>query len=496
MSNKTLADELIRLFIHRNDIYAKFNKVTEKWVGNIQKPITPALIQQHVKGEVTIGVYIINKFSTTKFCAFDIDDHDEKDTIKCKKTSLKIAKHLHNIHGLTPIIERSGGGKGRHVFVCFEPTKLYKVRQFAKQVLEELDLKDIEILPPNDSKDGIGGFVKLPCGIHGMSKKRSKFLLPSNFTNPLVDLKYRKNTSKYLKLITQKPFVYVQEDDEDVEFILDEEETPTINEETKIIKSIDQTDNIQKRIITKLVQSKSCIQAIYKNNIQLNGNPGHLTRVNIMRDLILANLSPEDCHEYYKTQSDYSASFVKKKYNEEYIKLMNEQEIFDKREISKAIEAQDEETFYVEKKNYKPLTRCGKMKTNLKHIKEIKSVCEACDMAYIAKRKANNGDKVSFEDLFLPFFIDRWKAIQKHGIKSKRGEKCILISREDFMKYSHISKEEYSGYIFELKNLRFIQVNNKNEESFRKSKNDRTRVIKFRINEINKKMKSVKVIQR
>ena len=519
MSNEALADELIRLFVHRDDIYA-LQLDSGGYKGNIKEPITKKLIQQHLDGEITLGVYNLAEDDTVKFLAFDIDNHgvdeDDEKYIDWSKLSGRIIKYLYEEYGLTTLFERSGSTNSVHIFISLKPTNAKKVREFGRHVRKHvcnqlgINKKAIEIFPKNDEIEGdeIGNLIKLPCGWHRKAEDWSKFQLPEP-GEPLSKHKFRDEDDIVLYLpLNVKPQTLPDisdkindgddEDDEDVEFVDDEEidKKPTSTKEKP-----SSVPDIKTIVLEKLERAKACIRTIYILEIQLNGEPGHMMRVFICRDLILLGFEDKEIHEFFKTQKDYSYRYTQKKIDEERSKLKKEKRIFDKQEEAK--KSKDES--YKVVKNHKPLTKCKTMKYRAKYFKELNHTCEPCETGRIATKKAKNGEKLNYDnDIFLPFFIDKWKAIQKHGVRSKlrgggEGE-YILISRKDLIKYAGFSEETYSGDILLLKKLNFIVLIDKNNEFHRidyyPDENKTTQVIKFDIEETNKKIKGVKKIQR
>lgn len=78
---KQTSELLFDLFVNRQDVYAEaFLQKDGKKMGYAKKlsPITPNLIDRHILGNKTLGVYQLNG-NNVKWACLDFDENTEKD---------------------------------------------------------------------------------------------------------------------------------------------------------------------------------------------------------------------------------------------------------------------------------------------------------------------------------------------------------------------------------------------------------------------------------
>lgn len=172
------------LFINRRDAYAiQLDCLNEYKV--IKEPLRKDAVAAHLAGRITIGVFQINpEDNKVKWICFDFDGVLKEELDKAKKLYDKLKEQ-----GYSPLLEFSGR-RGYHVWLFVEPIDAGIARKFATEISS--DCKPHEIFPKQDriEKDGFGGQVKLPLGIHKVSNKRS--LLFDEKSNKLSESKSKK----------------------------------------------------------------------------------------------------------------------------------------------------------------------------------------------------------------------------------------------------------------------------------------------------------------
>lgn len=159
-------EHFTRSFTNRQDCYP-YQMPDGSYRTKYEK-LTTNLLIRHIKGEITIGAYALDKDSQASWLCLDADDDEE--WIKL----YNLAKKL-EIQGLIPYLEVSR--RGGHLWL-FTPTLSGKdVRQFGLQLIKEYDLGNIELYPKQDVlTTGVGSLVRLPLGIHRKSGKRYHFI--------------------------------------------------------------------------------------------------------------------------------------------------------------------------------------------------------------------------------------------------------------------------------------------------------------------------------
>jgi hypothetical protein len=165
--------ELMRLFIHRKDVYAVQVKYGEKciYVPKYQL-LTQEDIEKHLEGKITLGIYTLGLDNTIKWICLDIDSQHVKNTEEIRDL---IYKRCVRKFGLDAVrVEASGSPHNYHVWVFFDnPIEARFGNALGLKILE--GVKHVELFPKQTALTGkrLGNLVKLPLGIHKKSGKRS-----------------------------------------------------------------------------------------------------------------------------------------------------------------------------------------------------------------------------------------------------------------------------------------------------------------------------------
>jgi len=168
-----LAKTLLNFFRSREDTYAQ--QKSDGSYTRIDAHLKLEDIQSHLRGEKTVGIYVISDAYSNKchFCAIDLDTLDKH--ILRKLTSAIIKEGFGN----NALLEFSGN-KGYHIFFkCKQPMPAKLLRQFLLVFLKKADISlATERFPKQDSisVNGFGSLIKLPLGLHQKSEKWSNFL--------------------------------------------------------------------------------------------------------------------------------------------------------------------------------------------------------------------------------------------------------------------------------------------------------------------------------
>lgn len=156
----------------RTDVTAVKGENGMAWT---REALTTVRLKRHLDGGPARGVCPIKEGeSTTRIALFDLDSHKgETPWREMLATAGALADSLERF-GLNPVVFRSTGGRGIHVFLVWdEPQDAYSVRQLLRSHLEGLGLKDgakgvaageIEVFPKQDSvpEGGFGNQFILP----------------------------------------------------------------------------------------------------------------------------------------------------------------------------------------------------------------------------------------------------------------------------------------------------------------------------------------------
>jgi len=205
---KQISKLLKELFVNSDIVYAKayLDKTTgrmgyKKVVGLVNEN----LINEHLEGNITIGVYEL-KEKKVKWACLDFDKDTEEDFNNAKILFNKLKED-----GLNPLAELSGGGKYKtHIWILCD-CEAEDIKNYLEDVCEREKVKPHEIFPKQTEvkKGDYGNLVKLPLAYHLKTKRRSCFL---NDNFEILDLDETEQKLKFhLENIDEIPKVIIKE---------------------------------------------------------------------------------------------------------------------------------------------------------------------------------------------------------------------------------------------------------------------------------------------
>lgn len=181
--------QLSRLFVNREDCYCI---QLQRGYTRVEQPLTDDVLLQHLKGEVTVGSYQLDKDSRVKWLCFDLDPEQLEDA---KAAAQKI---------LAVLLETEQDGEGNetprvwpnciileasrypdpsyHIWLLFLiPVRAKVARWPGLRVLEMANVspKTVEVFPKQEEITAdrpFGNFVKLPFGFHQAARKWIRML--------------------------------------------------------------------------------------------------------------------------------------------------------------------------------------------------------------------------------------------------------------------------------------------------------------------------------
>lgn len=183
------------LFRGRGDVYAKWWERRDgkaqgyvpayaDWKKKTYAPLTNAVIEQHLMGNIIVGLYPLLKDNTSYLITADFDG---KKWLTAAKRLIKICEK----HNLPVYTERSRSGNGGHIWCFFEGAyPAHKSRKIFLQLLRQS--KNISEFDKDDSFDrlfpnqdyhagkGFGNLIALPLQGAARKEGNSLFLDPEN----------------------------------------------------------------------------------------------------------------------------------------------------------------------------------------------------------------------------------------------------------------------------------------------------------------------------
>ena len=159
--------ETLKKFIGRKDVYA-IQLESGAYIP-VKSSITEADLDKHLKGEKTIGTYVLNKDNTTNFACVDIDCEVDEWEEK-KEVLLELGNLVYQFFPEFKRVLEFSGRRGYHIWIFMkdsEPAEL--VRDLVKTRLRMAGVSPtIEVFPKQSqlSGKGFGNLIKIPLGKH------------------------------------------------------------------------------------------------------------------------------------------------------------------------------------------------------------------------------------------------------------------------------------------------------------------------------------------
>jgi len=189
-------ERFMTLFSGREDCFARqWADPSEQKQGYVpvKRPMEYKDAEDHIMGRTTYGIYLLRADSTVMTGVLDVDLVQKyrlpklpaADVALVRRERDFLIRRIHEISidaGMRAIPEFSGG-KGFHFWYCFaSPVPAAMARQALEQIRRavsgDVTAFNLEVFPKQDqlAGKGYGNLVKLPLGIHRVSKKHSWFL--------------------------------------------------------------------------------------------------------------------------------------------------------------------------------------------------------------------------------------------------------------------------------------------------------------------------------
>jgi len=164
-----LAEIVAEQFINRWDLYPK--QLDDGSYVTIHETLQEDLLLSHLRGEVTLGAYVLDEESQARFLVLDADEPADWGRLQA------LAGVLAEM-GDTGYLERSR--RAGHLWLFFSEGKPGKeARQFGQGLLAYFGIEGIELFPKQDQlSTGPGSLIRLPFGVHRKDGRRYSFYRP------------------------------------------------------------------------------------------------------------------------------------------------------------------------------------------------------------------------------------------------------------------------------------------------------------------------------
>lgn len=162
-----LAEVLSRQFVQRWDMYPQQQRNGR--YHTVHEQLHVGLLFSHLRGDITLGTYLLNATSQGRFMVLDADQ-------EIQWQHLQELAHVLDDVGCPSYLEQSR--RGGHAWFFFEKwTAGETIRQFGKALMAQFSLTGIELYPKQAALDtGPGSLIRLPLGIHQRSLQRYGFI--------------------------------------------------------------------------------------------------------------------------------------------------------------------------------------------------------------------------------------------------------------------------------------------------------------------------------
>ena len=160
---------IARQFIQRWDLYAR--QLDDGRYICVHEQLNVGHLFAHLRGEMTLGTYLLDEESRARFLVLDADDEQQFSKLQVLASQLTSER--------VPVYtERSR--RGGHSWVFFEePVSGKEARAFGHGLLAAHSIENVELFPKQDKLgDGPGSLIRMPFGVHRLSGKRYGFYTP------------------------------------------------------------------------------------------------------------------------------------------------------------------------------------------------------------------------------------------------------------------------------------------------------------------------------
>lgn len=162
-----LVEILSHQFVQRWDKYPK--QLPDGQYVTVHAPLTHAMLTAHLRGDETLGAYLLDPNSHARFMVLDADSEPDR------RRLIALSQVLTRLSCPTYL---EASRRGAHLWFFFDnPLVGKEVRRFGKGLLAYFNLTTIELYPKQErlQGEGPGSLIRLPFGVHRKSGKRYSF---------------------------------------------------------------------------------------------------------------------------------------------------------------------------------------------------------------------------------------------------------------------------------------------------------------------------------
>ena len=157
---------LAQRFVQRWDLHA--HQLDNGRYVCVHEPLNVSHLFAHLRGEITLGSYLLDQESRARFLVLDADDVQSWEQLG------HLARALAEEDVLS-YLERSR--RGGHLWLCLaEAVAGREVRAFGQGLLAAHQVEAVQLYPKQDQlADGPGSLIRMPFGVHRLTGRRYGF---------------------------------------------------------------------------------------------------------------------------------------------------------------------------------------------------------------------------------------------------------------------------------------------------------------------------------
>jgi hypothetical protein len=156
------AEAMGKTFVNRQDCFAVQTEAGQYY--SVKDALTVHHIERHLKGEVTLGVYLLGQDTKAKYAVIDADDEENFERAMKARENLPFPSYMES--------SRRGG----HLWFFFEePIEGKTAKNFGLEIAKKF-LVEAEVYPKQAESAGPGSCIRLPFGIHKKAGERYPFV--------------------------------------------------------------------------------------------------------------------------------------------------------------------------------------------------------------------------------------------------------------------------------------------------------------------------------
>lgn len=169
-----VAQKLLDTFAGRRDCFA-VQMNDGRYFCN-KSELTTSHFVRHLKGTMTLGVYLLGEDGMAKYAVIDADDDEGFEKMNVAQSKLTFPSYLET--------SRRGG----HLWFFFEQPVTGKVaKNFGLEIAKRYAI-NAEVFPKQAESNGPGSCIRLPFGIHLKTGKRYPFIGLGGWREQIMEL--------------------------------------------------------------------------------------------------------------------------------------------------------------------------------------------------------------------------------------------------------------------------------------------------------------------